>query len=179
MSVQVEESSILEDQELEEVASLEHGAIVTQLLLLVASYAQPNQLGQVFAPQTSFKFKGKTQFRREPDLTFVVTARLPTNFRVEADFAPDLAAEVISKNDKDFEIETKVKQYQKSGVRLVWLIRPLSQTISVYRLETELVPQVLGPQHELSGEEIIPGFKLKVSELFANIPVINDDEEFE
>ena len=168
----------LESEQGEEaIGSLESGAIGSTLIIYLNQYVRANKLGRVFESRTTFKFKGKKP-NRQPDVAFVATNRLPTNWRQEADFAPDFAAEVVSKNDKAFEIEAKAKQYQKSKVRLIWIIHPYSKTIYIYRLATGLVPQVIGPNKELDGEDVVPGFKLKVNELFAGIPV-DDDEDYD
>jgi Uma2 family endonuclease len=48
---------------------------------------------------------------------------------------------------------------------LVWLISPLSKVVYVYH-PNQAKPETLGINDELDGEDIIPGFKLKVSALF-------------
>jgi len=53
-----------------------------------------------------------------PDLSFVSRERLPQRLDQNANFAPDLAVEVLSRGDDVAEIDKKVLQYQKSGVRL-------------------------------------------------------------
>ena len=47
--------------------------------------------------------------------------------------APDLAVEVVSPDDLAPELDEKLGDYQKAGVRLVWVIYPESRTVSVYR----------------------------------------------
>lgn len=63
---------------------------------------------------------------RQPDISLVVKERLPANLRVKADFAPDLAVEIVSESDVVYEIEAKIAQYLQSGVKLVWIIYPVS-----------------------------------------------------
>lgn len=156
---------VLTAAESEVMASLEHGAIGSRLNRYLDTYVADNKLGRVFMAQTTFRFKG-TLVTRFPDITFLTAARLPASLRIEADFAPDLAVEVVSKNDTDFEIEERVIQYQQSGVRLIWVIHPVSQTITVYRLTSGVKAQFLADSDELSGEDVIPGFKVAVQKLF-------------
>ena len=54
-------------------------------------------------------------------------------------------------------------------MRLIWVIHPFSQTVAVYKLATGLIPQIIGPEGELDGAEVIPGFKLAVKALFPEI----------
>jgi Uma2 family endonuclease len=80
-------------------------------------------------------------------------------------FPPDLAVEVVSPNDSESEIQTKVQEYQIAGVPLMWVVYPETQTVTVYRLNSEV--EVLGIDDMLSGEDIIPGFTCPVVDIFA------------
>ena len=164
----------LNDDE-EAIGSLEHGAIGSTLIMYLNQYVRANKLGRVFDAQTTFMFMGKKP-NRQPDVAFVSANRLPTRWDEEADFLPDFAAEIDSKNDKIFQIHLKVKQYQKSGVRLVWIIHPVIQTVDVFRFNTGVKSETFAGDDELSGEEVIQGFKVKVSDLFEGIPLHDDDE---
>lgn len=159
----------------ESMASLEHGALGMLLGSYLVQYVYANKLGAVFDAQTSFKFQGKIS-NRQPDIAFVRTGRLPASWRKQADFAPDLAVEVASENDKIFEADTKVRQYQKSGVQLVWIVYPDIRCIDVYRLNSGLRIQRFIDDDEITGEDVIPGFKLKISKLFEQIPATDSDE---
>jgi len=88
----------------------------------------------------------------------------------EINLAPDLAVEVVSKNDKIYEADDKVKQYQAAGVSLIWIVRPRLKVVEVYRLPEGPIARILGLEDELNGENILPGFKLLVSKLF-NFPL--------
>ena len=77
---------------------------------------------------------------------------------------PDLAIEVVSPNDLASDLDEKVEDYQKAGVELVWVIQPESRTVSVYRSDGSV--SRLHQDDELSGEEVIPGFRCQVRSLF-------------
>jgi len=47
----------------------------------------------------------------------------------------------------------------------VWVIDPEEETVAVYR--TLLAPRVLGGADTLDGEDVVPGFRVSVPELFA------------
>ena len=86
--------------------------------------------------------------------------------RIKADFAPDLAVEIVSESDIVFEIEAKLAQYIQSGVKLIWIIYPVRRLVEVYRPETGLIPEIKSGGDELDGLAVIPGFKLPVKSLF-------------
>jgi Uma2 family endonuclease len=162
-----------EDEELEAMPSLEHGAIGIRLGRYLDACVEENGLGLVCNSQTTFRFIGDKPTRL-PDLSFVSRDRLPQRIDQNADFSPDLIVEVLSKGDDVSEIDKKILQYQRSGVRLIWVIHPVIQAVDVYRLQDGLKLQRLLIDDELDGETVVPGFRLKISRLFAfpNLPQV-------
>jgi hypothetical protein len=61
---------------------------------------------------------------------------------------------------------TRVRNYQAAGVSIVWAINPDSNTVEVYHPDQSNAVQVLGANDELTGEDVIPGFKVAVSRQF-------------
>ena len=80
--------------------------------------------------------------------------------------APDLAVEVLSQGNTPGEMERKLDDYFAAGVRLVWLIEPRTQTATVY--ESRNQRQTLSPHDSLAGRDVLPGFELPLTQLFAN-----------
>jgi Uma2 family endonuclease len=156
---------LLDSEELESMPSLEHGAIGIRLGRYLDACVEENSLGLVCNSQTTFRFVGDKPTRL-PDLSFVSRDRLPQRIDQNADFSPDLIVEVLSKGDDVSEIDKKILQYQRSGVRLIWVIHPVIQAIDVYRLQDGLKLQRLLIEDELDGEDVVPGFRLKISRLF-------------
>jgi Uma2 family endonuclease len=167
MTIQANETKLQEllEGEVEKMASLEHGRLGVLISHYLVGYAYPLDLGQVFDSQTTFKMVGLPPYR-QPDVSFVAKERLPANLRVRADFAPDLAAEIVSDSDIIYELEAKIVQYLQSGVKLIWIIYPGRRLAEVYRPETGLVPEIKSGHNELDGLAVIPGFKLPIKALF-------------
>jgi Uma2 family endonuclease len=157
----------------EELSSLENGAIGIRLGRYLDICVEENSLGLVCNSQTTFRFIGDKPTQL-PDLSFVSRDRLPQRIDQNADFSPDLIVEVLSKGDDVSEIDKKILQYQRSGVRLIWVIHPVIQAIDVYRLRDGLKLQRLLIDDELDGEDVVPGFRLKISRLFdfPNLPQV-------
>ncbi|MCY7351440.1 MAG: Uma2 family endonuclease, partial [Cytophagaceae bacterium] len=74
--------------------------------------------------------------------------------------------ELLSENDTLGELQEKMEQYLKNGVRLGWLIDPKSRQTHVYRPERE--PEILPFEKALSGEDVLPGFELNVARTLEN-----------
>lgn len=61
----------------------------------------------------------------------------PEDAPAHYDVAPDWVCEVLSPRTERTDRGKKMRIYRREGVRNVWLINPLSQTLEVYRLENE------------------------------------------
>jgi Uma2 family endonuclease len=105
---------------------------------------------------------------RIPDVSFISWERLPNEEVPDAPVAalvPDLAVEVLSRGNTKKEIDRKLRDYFKAGVRLAWVIQPKTQTAEVYTSPTK--PRRVGKDQSLDGGEVLPGFSLSLKELFA------------
>ncbi len=153
------------DEEVDvDIAGTEHGEIITLLTWHLAAHVYPNRLGRLFDGQTSFLIGGTTPYR-QPDISFVTIERMPERTAGKAQIAPDLAIDVVSENDRVFDLERKIKQYQAANVRRIWVIYPISQIVAVYKPDSRK-PTLLDIDEEFDGQEVLPGFRLKVSALF-------------
>lgn len=57
-----------------------------------------------------------------------------------------------------------MEEYRANGVRLGWLIDPQKQQVEIYRLGQDV--EVLQSPASLSGEDVLPGFKLELGSIF-------------
>jgi Uma2 family endonuclease len=158
------------EEEEEPMPTAEHSFICANIITELNIFLRGKKLGWVFDSTLEYRFpnenKAGKKVSRYPDVSFVRQERLPDNLRTYLILAPDLAVEVTSPSDKDYDIDDKVEEYQRSGVRLIWVIHPASRTVNVYRLAEG--PRIQGyfGEDELDGGDVIPGFKLKVSAIF-------------
>jgi Uma2 family endonuclease len=76
-----------------------------------------------------------------------------------------LAAEVVSPNDSADEVQAKVTDYLAAGARLVWVVHPKTKTVTEYKSLDEV--RVLTEDDSLDGGDVVPGFSMKVRDLFA------------
>jgi Uma2 family endonuclease len=75
-----------------------------------------------------------------------------------------LAVEVTSPSDTLEEVEDKVQQWLASGTALVWVVNPKRRTVTVYSSPSQAA--ILAINDELDGGEVLPGFRVRVSEIF-------------
>ncbi len=122
------------------------------------------KLGLVFT-DVGFRLAEDPDTVRGPDIAFVSASRLRSGFpRGFFPGAPDLAVEVVSPGDKAGELQEKIREYLSSGVRLVWLADPRSQTVTAYRPSGEA--HVYSGEEPVPGEDVLPGFSFRPAELF-------------
>jgi Uma2 family endonuclease len=77
---------------------------------------------------------------------------------------PLLAVEVLSPDDRADRVTRKVMDYLKNGVVLVWLVDFEARTVTVYRPKNG--PRLVGEDEELTGEDVLPGFRCRVADFF-------------
>jgi Uma2 family endonuclease len=144
----------------------EHGVLTMTLGFLLYEYVRAQDLGIVCGAETGFTLRRTPDTVRAPDVAFIAKERIPTAGvpKTYWPFAPDLAVEVISPSDRFDEVQTKVAEYLTAGTRLVWVVNPSTRTVFVYHSAREV--QLVGPEDELSGEDVIPGFRCPVKRVF-------------
>lgn len=141
--------------------------IGANLCQLIGSYCRANDLGWFVGSDCGYQcFPDDPNRVRKPDVSFIRRGRLSRDSAPEGHvrIAPDLAVEVLSPNDLDYETDRKVEEYLRAGVRLVWVVSPESRTVLVYRGDGTITG--LRESDELSGEDTLPGFRCRVSDLF-------------
>ena len=131
------------------------------------SYARDKGLGWSVA-EMLFVLDAEHNLRRRPDVAFVSTARWPLDRALpmtgDWDVVPDLAVEVISPNDVFKDVLAKVREYFHYGVQVIWVIAPEEQQVYVY--DSPVQVRILTGQDELTGGEVVPGFRLPLVHLF-------------
>jgi len=105
---------------------------------------------------------------RRPDVAFIRKGRLEgvDLERVPLPIAPDLAIEIVSKNDRADDLNLKVSQYFQAGVQAVWLFYPTTQLAYRYvpgKLDPEVRSAKAGDRFE--EPELLSGFSLPLSEI--------------
>lgn len=134
---------------------------------LIAEYCDDHRLGWTFPARCGYQcFPEDPNCVRRPNASFMRFGKLPGEILPEGHcrIAPDLVVEVSSPNTLDYETGRKVEQYLRAGVRLVWIVNPEIRTVLVYRADGSI--QGFRERNELDGEDVLPGFRGKVSALF-------------
>ncbi len=79
--------------------------------------------------------------------------------------APTLAIEIVSSLKTKANILPKIDELLSAGSPLVWLVEPLTQTISVFQVAEPI--QHFTSSDTISADPFLPGFTLPVIQLFS------------
>ncbi|MBY0460861.1 MAG: Uma2 family endonuclease [Gemmataceae bacterium] len=141
-----------------------------ELYAHLRAYCREHRFGWVWHADAGFDcFHSDTV--RFPDVAVMRYGRLLNEELPDGhlETPPDLAAEVVSPNDRIDDLKSKLVDYRKAGVRLVWLIFPALRIARVHRPDRTITE--LAENEFLTGEGVLPGFKVLVSDLFPVRPV--------
>lgn len=143
------------------------GWITWRLLALLTPFCGPRKLGWLLTSDVSYQcFPDDPNRIRSPDLSFIAFGRFSfaNRPRGHVPVVPDFVVEVVSPNDSFQKVQTKVREYLDAGVRLIWVADPGAQSVHVFRPGQRGV--VLWSQDELTGEDVLSGFRCQVADLF-------------
>lgn len=149
----------------EKVIGYPEAFLATKISHWISSYLDQNDLGIVVGSDGAVELM--SDLVRIPDVSFVAWDRLPGR-KVPTDpipeLAPDLAVEVLSDGNTAAEMQRKLEDYFRAGVRLVWYVDPQVRTVTVYAAPDK--GTTLRADQPLDGGAVLPGFRLPLQTLF-------------
>jgi Uma2 family endonuclease len=146
-------------------AGFRHGAVAVRLAVLLDEFVRPRGLGTVVGAETGFVLERDPDTVLVPDAAFVAADRVPADQRPFAALAPDLVVEIVPPSDRARRVAEKAVLWLEAGSRLVWVVDPERQTISVHRPGAEAT--TLTAPDDLEGGDVLPGLRAPVADLFA------------
>jgi Uma2 family endonuclease len=139
--------------------------LATLLVARLATFARQHQLGRA-VQEMLFDLTVATGRKRRPQVAFVSFDRWPRHRRIprtEAwEVVPNLAIEIVSRTDSVDQIVDKIAEYFHAGVERVWVVFPSQEQVYAYESPTSV--RILTRTDELSGEPILPHFRLPLTE---------------
>jgi Uma2 family endonuclease len=121
-----------------------------------------SRLGYCFDSNAGFTLPNKAM--RSPDLSWIAKERyekLPKEDRKRfAHICPDFVIELVSLSDSLEQQKEKMAEWIENGCRLGWLINPETRTSHIYKPNEN--PTQIPFNETLSGEDVLPGFELKL-----------------
>mgnify|MGYP000505612067 CR=1 FL=1 len=84
--------------------------------------------------------------------------------RTIVDGVPTLVVEILSPSDTAERVAEKIRTYASALVPLIWRLDPNDKTVTVY--QPGKPPVLFNETQELTAEPQLPGFRVKVADLF-------------
>lgn len=124
------------------------------------------KLGKTFDSSTGFHLPNGAD--RSPDAAWVRQERwdalTPEQKEGFIPLSPDFVVELRSKSDRIKPLQDKMQEYMENHVRLGWLIDRSTRKVEIYRQNQEV--ELLENPATLSGEDVLPGFVLDLTEVW-------------
>jgi Uma2 family endonuclease len=129
------------------------------LVELLRPHVRVNGLGRIISEQ-EYQFGENAH---GPDVSFIVSAKehLIEDRRVQL-FVPDLAIEIVSRNDTFGSIVRKARRYLQFGTSEVWVISMESREVYCYSQQYDRIMR----ETETLSTSLIPGFSIRIADLF-------------
>lgn len=131
------------------------------------TYAVQQRLGAVLDSSTGFWMHNRNC--RAPDVSVVSRERLQQlgfkpSTRAFFPGAPDLAVEILSRNNTRAEIDARLKDFFESGTQIGWIVNCDLEAVEIcHSLHAR---KLLGTGAALDGENVLPGFSYPIANPF-------------
>lgn len=145
-----------------------HGQIAIRLGSYLFIFAEEHNLG-IVTGETGYHPPGDRYNLLLPDVAFISFGRAPDPFPEKLVPAmPDIAIEIRSPSNTLEELREKAQRYLRLGTSTVWTVLPTEQSVEVWRVNEsgEAECEIFGPDDMLSGENVLPGFRLEARRIF-------------
>jgi Uma2 family endonuclease len=137
-----------------------------EILYQLRKWDKKSKLGRSVDSDTGFYLPNGAM--RNPDAAWVSNTRLAKIPKSELDsfphLCPDFIVELKSKSDSIGDLKIKMKEWMDNGCLLGWLIDVGEEIVFVYE-RGKRVKEHKNFDLPLSGEPVLPGFELILSEL--------------
>lgn len=140
-----------------------HGVCCSKVDRKLGAFVDAGPGGILACNDTGFITERSPDSVRGPDISYWSRERLPQVPVGYIEVSPDMLVEVLSPSNTSKQICVKLKEYFARGVRLVWVIAPEDRTLTIYRTADE--GRVLHETATVTGEDVLPGFACRVSDL--------------
>jgi Uma2 family endonuclease len=155
---------LVDGEIVEKMPTFTHGKVSAKIVVRLGTFLEQTGLGDIVV-ETRFKPAADRYNDRIPDVSVVLTGRNPPPDG-PVPFMPDVAIEVKSPDDSLKLMRDKAQFYLENGSRMVWLVFPDKKLVEVYTADDQMI---LVEGDTLTGGDVLPGFELPVSSIFANV----------
>jgi Uma2 family endonuclease len=147
----------------EKVPTQKHGVVSVNITTDMRIWVRKTGKGRV-ASEVRHRVAGDPYNSRQPDISYYADASSPSIDRGAVPQLPDLAIEIKSPDDSYKKLREKADYYLEHGTKVVWLIYPEKQWVEILTPDDFHIARA---GEVLDGGDLLPGFSLKVDDIFA------------
>lgn len=146
----------------------DHSGTMTRVAAFLDAWlrSRPQPRGRVYTGDAAFKLRPDS-----PTLVGIDVAYVSAELRAKTlkgskiiEGVPIVAVEIFSPSDLHANVSEKIQEYLDVGVQVVWIVDPDFETVTAFTANDE--PKLFSRGQELTAEACLPGFKVRVAELF-------------
>jgi Uma2 family endonuclease len=120
------------------------------------------KLGRVFDSSTGYDFTAIGGGKLSPDVSWIAGSRL-VGVAIEGfiPVVPDFVIELRSRSDRLGDLQQKMAEYRRLGVKLGLLVNPGDRQVEIYRPGQPV--ELLEAPALVAGGEVLPGFQIDMA----------------
>jgi Uma2 family endonuclease len=157
------------DDEIREIEPMSGYAVslASMLSYLMNGIAVSSKHG-ITVTEMLFVLRESPRLQRRPDVAFVARSKRPADgwpLPNAWPLVPDIAVEFVSPTDRAEELEEKIGEYFEAGVRLAWVVYPVSERIYVFQPDHTV--RIFAAEETVDAGDVLPGFSFRFRDLTA------------
>ena len=142
----------------------ESGKRNLSLAIQVGNWNERTELGEAFDSSTGYDFAAIGGGKLSPDVSWIESSRLKgVSLKQFIPVVPDFLIELRSTTDRLSDLQAKMLEYQRLGVKLGLLINPQDKQVEIYRSNREV--KIMQSPDEIDCADIMPGFSLDLARI--------------
>lgn len=144
-----------------------HQRVLTNLAFLLRGHVGPTGAGRIYV--APFDVVLAPNIVLQPDVLFVAAERLAIITEKNIQGSPDLAVEILSESNRDYDLKEKRRIYASHGIPHYWIIDPEERRVTEWtepKEEIYLATRTFRAQ-ETFAPTLFPDINIEVAELFS------------
>ena len=145
--------------------------ISSKLRAKISIHSEQHVPGFIVDGDTGFLYPALANGRRRhPDTAFFRPDQVPNGELPDGwvDYPAALIVEVVSPHNTADEIERKIGEWLDGGAERVWVVYAETRHIAIHYPDRHSI--TLTKSDTLDGEDVFPGFRMKVASIFPPFP---------
>jgi Uma2 family endonuclease len=144
-----------------------HQVISRNLVIILAKYLEEHPIGELYYAPFDVYLSAIDVF--QPDIALILNENLSILTPAGAEGAPELIVEILSLKTKYLDLGPKRQIYAREGVRELWIVDPVPETVSIYRFdEDQEIPIRTAHANESLHSLLLPGLEIDLTQVFAD-----------